>query len=66
MSKLPGRRRRSALALADLRQRLRPLFTSSVIGDGQAYVRAVEQQYRELWQRWCVGQDTEPHDRASL
>jgi len=40
--------------LADLRQRLRPLFSASVIGDGQAYVKAVEQEYRQLWQKWCV------------
>ena len=43
-------------ALADLRQRLRPIFTSSIIGDADAYVRAVEQEYRTLWREWCERQ----------
>ncbi|TAK65476.1 MAG: hypothetical protein EPO19_17515, partial [Betaproteobacteria bacterium] len=38
--------------LAALRGQLRGIV-SSVIGDQQAYVRSVEQEYRQLWQRWC-------------
>ena len=40
-------------ALSELRQRLRSIFTSSVIGDQAAYVRAVEREYRTLWREWC-------------
>ena len=40
-------------SLAALRQALRGIFASSVIGDQVAYVRAVEREYRELWQQWC-------------
>ena len=40
-------------ALAALRGRLRGIVTS-VIGDQQAYVRSVEAEYRQLWQRWCA------------
>lgn len=42
-------------ALAALRGRLRGIV-SSVIGDQEAYVRSVEAEYRQLWQRWCAGQ----------
>jgi predicted O-linked N-acetylglucosamine transferase (SPINDLY family) len=42
-------------SLADLRQRLRTIFTTSVIGDQTAYARAVEHEYRQLWQEWCAG-----------
>jgi len=41
-------------SLEALRQRLRGIFTSSVIGDQAAYVRAVEQEYRQLWREWCA------------
>ncbi|HZR03619.1 MAG TPA: tetratricopeptide repeat protein [Burkholderiales bacterium] len=40
-------------ALAELRKGLRSLFQSSIIGDGPAYCRAVESQYRRLWREWC-------------
>lgn len=40
-------------ALADLREKLRSRLTASIIGDSAAYVRAVEHEYRILWQRWC-------------
>jgi protein O-GlcNAc transferase len=40
-------------SLAELRQQLRGIFTSSVIGDQVAYARAVEQEYRQLWREWC-------------
>ncbi|MFA6310852.1 MAG: tetratricopeptide repeat protein [Sterolibacterium sp.] len=48
------------VALADLRQRLRPLFGASVIGDPAAYVVAVEQEYRTLWRRWCTRDQSRP------
>ena len=41
-------------SLAVLRRQLRGIFTSSVLGDQVAYARAVEQEYRLLWQRWCA------------
>jgi protein O-GlcNAc transferase len=39
--------------LATLRQQLRGIFTSSIIGDQAAYARAVEKEYKQLWQEWC-------------
>ncbi len=42
-------------ALARLRQHLRGIYQRSVLGDQAAYARAVEQQYREIWQEWCQG-----------
>jgi Predicted O-linked N-acetylglucosamine transferase, SPINDLY family len=41
-------------SLAALRQQLRGIFTSSVLGDQTAYARAVEREYRKLWQEWCA------------
>jgi predicted O-linked N-acetylglucosamine transferase (SPINDLY family) len=41
-------------SLAERRQQLRGIFTSSVIGDQVAYARAVEQEYRQLWREWCA------------
>ncbi len=41
-------------ALADLRQQLRGALTSSIICDQLAYTRAVEKEYRQLWQAWCL------------
>ena len=41
-------------SLSTLRQKLRSTFTSSVIGDQAAYARAVEKEYRQLWQEWCA------------
>jgi len=43
-------------ALAALRRQLRGIFASSIIGDAQAYVKAVEQEYRKLWREWCARQ----------
>ena len=40
-------------ALSDLRKQLRGIFSSSIIGDSAAYARAVEKEYRHLWQKWC-------------
>jgi hypothetical protein len=39
-----------------LRASLRERLDASAIGDNQAYVSAVESQYRQLWQRWCTQQ----------
>ena len=44
---------RDLTALAELRQQLRSCFTASIIGNAEAYVRAVEQEYRQLWREWC-------------
>ena len=41
-------------SLAALRQQLRGIFTSSIIGAPVAYTRAVEREYRKLWQEWCA------------
>ena len=40
-------------SLAALRGQLRGIVTS-VLGDQQTYVRSVEAEYRQLWQRWCA------------
>ena len=50
-------------ALAALRGRLRGIVTS-VIGDQQAYVRSVEAEYRQLWQRWCASASPQERTRA--
>jgi len=42
--------------LAELRQRLRGILASSIIGDQAAYAQAVEQEYRKLWREWCARQ----------
>ncbi len=41
-------------SLAMLRRQLRNIFTSSIVGDQVAYTRAVEQEYRLLWQARCA------------
>ncbi|HCI53409.1 MAG TPA: hypothetical protein DE312_08880 [Gallionella sp.] len=43
-------------SLSALRGHLRGIFSSSIIGDQKAYVRCVEQEYRQLWREWCVNQ----------
>jgi len=50
-------------ALAALRGQLRGMV-SSVIGDQQAYVRSVEAEYRQLWQRWCASASPQERTRA--
>ncbi|MCE5181931.1 MAG: tetratricopeptide repeat protein, partial [Betaproteobacteria bacterium] len=40
-------------SLATLHQSLRSRFTASSIGDADTYVKAVETEYRQLWQEWC-------------
>jgi len=51
---LAMRKAKDLQALAALRQQLRGVVTS-VLGDQAAYVRSVELEYRQLWQRWCAG-----------
>jgi protein O-GlcNAc transferase len=41
-------------SLAELRQNLRDLFTSSILGDKVAYTRIAEHEYRKLWKEWCL------------
>ncbi len=41
-------------SLAELRQQLRGIFISSIIGDQAAYTQVVEQEYRQLWREWCA------------
>jgi len=53
------RKAKDLQSLAALRQQLRGIFTSSVIGDPEAYARAVEQEYRQLWQEWCTRQQAQ-------
>ena len=50
------RKAKDLQSLSALRQQLRSLFSSSVIGDQSAYARAVEKEYRQLWQEWCASQ----------
>ncbi len=45
---------RDLQSLAALRQQLRDRLNSSVMGNQTLFVRAVEQQYRTLWQEWCL------------
>jgi predicted O-linked N-acetylglucosamine transferase (SPINDLY family) len=45
---------RDLMALSVLRKQLRGRMTSSLIGDPKAYARAVESEYRLLWQEWCA------------
>jgi len=40
-------------ALAELRTSLRERLAGSAFGDPERYARAVEAQYRTMWQRWC-------------
>jgi predicted O-linked N-acetylglucosamine transferase (SPINDLY family) len=59
--KLAMRKASDLQSLAKLRQQLRGIFTSSIMGDQVAYVRAVEQEYRQLWQEWCSSVKDEFH-----
>jgi predicted O-linked N-acetylglucosamine transferase (SPINDLY family) len=42
------------MALAVLRKQLRGTMTGSPVGDAAAYVREVEELYRQLWRQWCA------------
>ena len=44
--------------LAELRGRMRARFMTSVLGDADAYARAVEREYRQLWREWCGKNDS--------
>jgi protein O-GlcNAc transferase len=43
-------------ALAELRRTLRERIAGTDFGDPIRYARAVEGQYRSMWQRWCAQQ----------
>ncbi len=40
--------------LAHLRQALRPRMQASKLCDGKQFTIQLEQQYRRMWQQWCV------------
>ncbi|HEY8084266.1 MAG TPA: glycosyltransferase, partial [Methylophilaceae bacterium] len=48
-------------ALAQLRGQLRQQMEQSPLMDEVGFARAVEQAYRQMWQRWCTQQTTLPH-----
>jgi predicted O-linked N-acetylglucosamine transferase (SPINDLY family) len=41
--------------LRRVRRLMRDMFTVSAFGDHYTFARAVEAQYRTMWQRWCSG-----------
>ena len=45
-------------SLAELRAGLRQRLMTSIICDANAYARAVEREYRQLWREWCASQKT--------
>lgn len=47
------------VALSALRNTLRGTLDASVIGDCAAYANIVEQEYRQLWRRWCARQEVQ-------
>jgi predicted O-linked N-acetylglucosamine transferase (SPINDLY family) len=47
-------------ALTALRQTLRSRYFASPVGDTDAYTRAVEAAYRDMWRRWCDGRRHSP------
>jgi protein O-GlcNAc transferase len=44
-------------SLADLRSRLRDRLANTEFGNALRYARAVEKQYRAMWQTWCRSRD---------
>jgi protein O-GlcNAc transferase len=44
-------------SLADLRSRLRDRVAHTEFGNPRHYARAVEKQYRAMWQTWCSARD---------
>lgn len=50
------RKAQDIAALAALRKGLRGIFDASPIGSAQAYVQAVEGEYRQIWRAWCRSQ----------
>jgi predicted O-linked N-acetylglucosamine transferase (SPINDLY family) len=59
---LAVRKAEDLASLAALRRQLRGIFTASVIGDPDAYARAVEREYRQLWREWCA--NGSPQERS--
>ncbi len=55
---LAVRKAHDRAALKQLRATLRARLDTSIIGNPAAYVSAVEQEYRTLWQRWCATQQS--------
>ena len=45
------------VALAELRKTLRNRIENTDFGDPDGYTRAVEAQYRSIWQQWCKNQN---------
>jgi protein O-GlcNAc transferase len=45
------------VALAELRKTLRNRMENTDFGDPARYTRAVEAQYRSIWQQWCENQN---------
>jgi predicted O-linked N-acetylglucosamine transferase (SPINDLY family) len=45
------------VALAELRKTLRNRIENTDFGDPDRYTRAVEAQYRSIWQQWCKNQN---------
>jgi protein O-GlcNAc transferase len=43
--------------LAELRSTLRDRMKSSVLMDASRFTRNIEMAYREMWSRWCAGQN---------
>jgi predicted O-linked N-acetylglucosamine transferase (SPINDLY family) len=41
--------------LAGLRSALRERMATSLLCDAPAFVRRLEQAYRDMWRRWCAG-----------
>ncbi len=46
-------------SLSALRQHLRDILESSVVGDQVAYARVAEHEYRTLWREWCEKRESE-------
>lgn len=44
--------------LAELRRTLRDRIARSPLMDAPRFARGIEQVYREIWRRWCVGRPT--------
>jgi len=58
MNKGSGPLRELVLKQTRERATLREPLLTSPIGDGRQYTRAVEDAYRDLWQRWCATRGT--------
>jgi predicted O-linked N-acetylglucosamine transferase (SPINDLY family) len=45
-------------ALARMRTELRTIISTSAAGNPVRYTEAVEEAYRQMWQRWCSSRET--------